>query len=45
MMKAGAVSEEHVIALAEVAGFRLISRSDINAGSQPSRMTLKFLKP
>jgi predicted methyltransferase len=45
MMQAGAVSEEHVIAMAEVAGFRLISRSEMNAGGQTSRMTLKFLKP
>ena len=45
MMAAGAVTEEHVIALAEVAGFRFAGRSEANARGQPSRMTLKFVRP
>ena len=44
MMQTGAVTEEHVIALAEVAGFRLASRSDVNAHAAPPRMTLRFVK-
>ena len=45
MLEDGAATEDHVIALAEVAGFRLVSRSPINAGAAPSRMTLRFVKP
>jgi len=45
MMESRAVSEEHVIALAEVAGFRLVARSEVNAARSPSLMTLKFAKP
>jgi predicted methyltransferase len=45
MMAAGAITEEHAIALAEVAGFRLAGRSEVNAGGLPARMTLKFVRP
>jgi predicted methyltransferase len=45
MVQEGAATEDHVIALAEVAGFRLAARSQVNAGTAPARFTLKFLKP
>lgn len=45
MMRTGAVTEEHVIALAEVAGFRLAGRSEANAQGATPRMTLKFVRP
>ena len=45
MMATGAVTEEHVIALAEVAGFRYSGRSEANAGGARPRMTLKFVRP
>lgn len=45
MMEARAVTEDHVIALAEVAGFRFVARSQVNANRQPERMTLKFSRP
>ena len=45
MMMEGAVTEEHVTALAEVAGFTLVSRSTVNGQGTSGRMTLKFMKP
>ena len=45
MMEVRGLTEEHVIALAEVAGFVLVSRSAANAHRRPARMTLKFIKP
>ena len=45
MVQEEMATEDHVIALAEVAGFRLAERSEINAQSGVARMTLKFVKP
>jgi len=45
MVQDATATEDHVIALAEVAGFRLAGRSELNAQSGVARMTLKFVKP
>ena len=45
MMTSGALTEEHVISMAEVAGFRFAGRSEANARDSPPRMTLKFVRP
>ena len=45
MVQDATATEDHVIALAEVAGFRLADRSELNAQSGVARMTLKFVKP
>jgi len=42
MIQEGALTEEHVILLAEVAGFRLVTRSSEAA---QGHMILKFVKP
>jgi predicted methyltransferase len=45
MIRDGTATEDHVVALAHVAGFQLAARSELNAQSGVARMTLKFVRP